>query len=63
MSVRRRTLNDLSMKVETVMTRDVITVAPDTPLKAVAQLLVANRISGVPVCGPNGEILGVVSDA
>jgi len=45
------------------MTRDVITVAPDTPLKVVAQLLVDHRISGLPVCGPNGEVLGVVSEA
>lgn len=45
------------------MTRDVITVTPDTSLKDVARLLVANRISGVPVCGPNGEVLGVVSEA
>ncbi|MGZ8716103.1 MAG: CBS domain-containing protein [Gaiellaceae bacterium] len=51
------------MRVEKIMTRDVITAAPDTPLKAVAQLLVDNRISGVPVCGPNGEVLGVVSEA
>jgi len=45
------------------MTRDVVTVAPDTPLKDVARLLVANGISGVPVCGANGEVLGVVSEA
>src|SRR5665647_3559680 len=51
------------MRIEKIMTRDVITAAPDTPLKVVAQLLVDNRISGVPVCGPNGEVLGVVSEA
>jgi CBS domain-containing protein len=51
------------MRIEKIMTRDVITVAPDTSLKDVAQLLVDNRISGVPVCGPNGEVLGVVSEA
>lgn len=45
------------------MTREVITVAPDTLLKDVAALLVTHRISGVPVCGPNGDVLGVVSEA
>ena len=45
------------------MTREVISVPPETPLKEVARLLVANRISGMPVVGPDGEVLGVVSDA
>lgn len=45
------------------MTRDVLTVAPDTSLKDVARLLIANGISGVPVCGANGRVLGVVSEA
>jgi CBS domain-containing protein len=51
------------MRVEQIMTRDVITVTRDTPLKDVAQVLVENRISGVPVCGPGGNVLGVVSEA
>lgn len=51
------------MKIETIMTREVISVAPETPLKDVARLLVANRISGVPVVGRDGEVLGVVSEA
>ena len=45
------------------MTREVISVAPETPLKEVARLLVANRISGMPVVGYHGEVLGVVSEA
>jgi len=55
--------DDRGMRIEQIMTRDVITVAPDTPLKDVAQVLLDNRISGVPVCGPNGHVLGVVSEA
>ena len=51
------------MKIEQIMTRDVISVAPETPLKEVAALLVGNRISGVPVVGRDGEVLGVVSEA
>jgi CBS domain-containing protein len=54
--------NDGDMRIQEIMTRDVITVAPETPLKDVARLLIANRISGVPVCGPNGAVLGVVSE-
>jgi CBS domain-containing protein len=51
------------MNVEQLMTRDVITVAPETPLKEVAGLLVEHRISGVPVCDPDGGVVGVVSEA
>lgn len=51
------------MKVYTVMTRDVLTVAPRTPLKDVARLLVDNRVSGVPVVDDDGTVLGVVSEA
>lgn len=50
------------MKVEEVMTRDVITVAPQSLLKAVAETLARHRISGVPVVD-NGRVLGVVSEA
>jgi len=50
------------MRVDELMTRDVVTVAPDTPLREVAELLVAHRISGVPVCNCAGEVVGVVSE-
>lgn len=49
--------------VRDVMTRPVISVTPDTPLKDVARLLVEHGISGVPVVGPKREVLGVVSEA
>jgi CBS domain-containing protein len=51
------------MKVEHLMSRDVVTVAPETTLKQVAELLAAHRIAGVPVCDPDGQVLGVVSEA
>ena len=51
------------MKVRDVMTRDPVTVGPDEPLKHVADLLVAHGISGLPVVGPEGEPLGVISEA
>jgi CBS domain-containing protein len=50
------------MKVEDLMTRDVITVAPESLLKAVAETLARHRISGVPVVD-DGRVLGVVSEA
>ena len=50
------------MNIEQVMTRKVISVLPGTPLKEVAALLTRHRISGLPVCDAEGEILGVVSE-
>jgi CBS domain-containing protein len=51
------------MKIEHLMTRDVVTVTPTTPLKDVAVLLTEKHISGAPVCAEDGTILGVVSEA
>ena len=50
------------MKVADVMSLDVVSVAPDAPIKEVARLLVERRISGVPVVTETGELVGVVSE-
>ena len=49
-------------KVADVMTRDVITAAPDTPLHEIAALLEKNSIKRVPIV-KNGQLVGVVSRA
>lgn len=46
-----------------VMTTQVITVAPDTPVKEIAQLLLTHHISGVPVVSPEGKLVGIVTEA
>lgn len=51
------------MRVQDVMTRTVISVRPDTPLREVAQVLDEHRISGVAVTDEAGTLLGVVSEA
>jgi CBS domain-containing protein len=45
------------------MTRQVLTVHPDTPFKQIAELLVGQGIDAVPVVGEDGRVLGVVSGA
>jgi CBS domain-containing protein len=45
-----------------VMTTDVITVTPETPVREIAKLLYTKRISGVPVVDPNRAVVGLVSE-
>ena len=51
------------MKVGDVMTREVVSVDPQTPLQDVAALLAEHGISGVLVRDDAGTLLGVVSEA
>lgn len=43
------------------MTRQVLTVHPDTPFKQIAELLLGQGIDAVPVVDETGRVLGVVS--
>ncbi|POX41253.1 CBS domain-containing protein [Streptomyces sp. Ru72] len=49
--------------VSEVMTRDVVTVRPDTPFKEIASVLSRHGISAVPVADARGAPVGVVSEA
>jgi len=50
------------MTARDVMTRDVITVRPETPVHQAARLLVFHGISGLPVVDEGGHVVGVVSE-
>ena len=49
------------LTVADVMTTEVVTVAADTPFKAVAATLAEHHISAVPVHNGNGAVAGIVS--
>jgi CBS domain-containing protein len=51
-----------AQKVADVMTRDVITAAPDTPLHEIASILEKRGIKRVPIVS-NGQLVGIVSRA
>lgn len=51
------------MRVQDVMTIEVVTARPSTSLKDVAAELSRRRISGMPVVDDTGRIVGVVSEA
>jgi CBS domain-containing protein len=50
------------MNARDVMTRDVVSVAPDTPMRKIAALLLEKRISAVPVVDSSGAPIGMVSE-
>ena len=50
------------MQTQDVMTRDVVTVEPGTPVEVIARLMVDHRISGLPVVDPAGRMVGIVTD-
>jgi CBS domain-containing protein len=53
---------EAAMNAGDVMTGEVVTVSPDTPVLQVVRLLLARGISGVPVVDENGVLVGVVSE-
>lgn len=50
------------MQVADVMTRKVVTVAPETEVSEIAKLLIKHRISAVPVVDADGLVVGIVSE-
>ena len=51
------------MKVEDVMTHEVVSVQPGASLEEAARLLIERQISGLPVVDSAGRLLGVLSEA
>jgi CBS domain-containing protein len=55
-------LGSEAMNVGDIMVKDVVTVAPETPVRQVATLMLERRISGVPVVDDERRVLGIVSE-
>ncbi len=51
------------IKVGDIMTKNPITVPPDFTIGETADVLLENKISGVPVINNEGQILGVITEA
>ena len=51
------------IKIKEVMTPNPVTVASDATIEETAQVLLANKISGVPVMAPDGTIAGIISQS
>jgi CBS domain-containing protein len=50
------------MRVSEVMTREVVTVRPETPIHEAAALMASRGISGVPVVEAEGHVVGILSE-
>jgi len=46
-----------------VMTRDVVTVSPETTIRELADILAQRKINGVPVVDDEGTLIGVVCES
>ncbi|MCJ7830057.1 MAG: CBS domain-containing protein [Desulfobacterales bacterium] len=46
--------------IQEIMTRDVITVSPQTEITEAARLLLEKRINGVPVLDASGKLVGIL---
>jgi CBS domain-containing protein len=51
------------MKVRDVMTELVVTASPEMSFKETARLLIESGVSGLPVVGARGQLLGLVTEA
>ena len=52
----------MTMQVRDVMTRNVISVAANETILKAAQLMLQNRISGLPVVDAQGKLVGIVTE-
>jgi CBS domain-containing protein len=50
------------VEVADIMTRDVVTVDPDTDLVAVARTMLERKIGGLPVL-ENGQLVGIITES
>jgi CBS domain-containing protein len=50
------------MSVRDVMTTNIVTVKPETPVNEIARLMCQNNVSGVPVVDASGQVVGVITE-
>ena len=48
------------IKAKDIMTRDILSVTPDTEIVKAAKILLENRINGLPVIDASGKLVGIL---
>jgi acetoin utilization protein AcuB len=51
------------LTVESVMTYNPYTVAPETPIQKAAEIMLCRRVSGLPVTNSQGELVGIITES
>lgn len=51
------------MKVEEIMTKDIVSAEPGTPFKTIVERLVLSGVSGLPILDESGTLVGIVTEA
>lgn len=60
-SERPQDIATLNRRVHQIMTRKLVVVAPDTPVRESARLMLEKRVSCLPVVTEEGKLLGIVT--
>jgi CBS domain-containing protein len=50
------------MKTSEIMTRDVVAIGPDTPVRDAIRLMLERRVSGLPVVDDAGKLTGILTE-
>ena len=50
------------LQVKKIMTKDVITTTPDTPVEDAAHLMVTHKIGGLPVVDEHNDLVGIITE-
>jgi CBS domain-containing protein len=53
---------EAAMRAHQIMTRPVITVAPETPIVEAAKTMLQRHVSGLPVVNKSGQLVGIISE-
>ena len=51
------------LQVKSIMTKDVITTTPDTPIEDATHLMAENKIGGLPVVDEQDHVVGVITES
>ena len=52
-----------TLKIERIMTRNPITISDEATIREAAQLMMDNKISGLPVLNRQGKVVGIITES
>src|SRR5215831_18790669 len=61
-NIAAQSIGSVRMKAVDVMTRDVVSIAPEASIMEAVRLMLQHRISGLPVVDATGRLQGVVTE-